>query len=150
MRLTLLTGSVSGTADMVADAAESLLTQAGLVVSRLSGANVEEFLASAPEAILVVTATTGMGEVPDDLLPLQLELNDRFPLLTGIPFGVIALGDSSYDDTFCQGGRDMRELLLELQGSEALPMLELDASETVNQDEDAGPWVADFLQALGH
>ena len=149
MRLTLLTGSVSGTADMVADAAESLLTQAGLVVSRLSGVNVEEFLASAPEAILVVTATTGMGEVPDDLLPLQLELNDRFPLLTGIPFGVIALGDSSYDDTFCQGGRDMRELLLELQGSEALPMLELDASETVNQDEDAGPWVADFLQALG-
>ncbi|SDT91971.1 flavodoxin domain-containing protein [Halopseudomonas salegens] len=149
MRLTLLTGTVSGTADMVADAAESRLIEAGVQTTRLSGANVEEFLASAPEAILVVTATTGMGEVPDDLLPLQLELNDRFPLLTGIPFGVIGLGDSSYDDTFCQGGRDMRELLLELQAREALPMLELDASETVNQDEDAEPWVAEFLKALG-
>ncbi|TVP90491.1 MAG: flavodoxin [Pseudomonadaceae bacterium] len=149
MRLTLLTGSVSGTADMVADAAETRLTDAGLAIARLSGANVEEFLASAPEAILVVTATTGMGEVPDDLLPLQLELNDRFPLLTGIPFGVIALGDSSYDDTFCQGGRDMRNLLLELHARETLPMLELDASETVNQDEDAIPWVVEFVAALG-
>lgn len=148
MRVTLLTGSVSGTADMVADAAQARLQAAGLQVSRLSGANLDEFLATEPDAVLVVTATTGMGEVPDDLLPLQAELSDRFPLLTDKPFAVIALGDSSYADTFCQGGHDMRQLLLELQASELLPMLELDASETVNQDEDAVPWVDQLVAAL--
>ena len=42
----------------------------------------------------------------------------------------------------------MRELLLELQGSEALPMLRLDASETVTPDTDAEPWLQDFIAAL--
>ena len=36
------------------------------------------------------------------------------------------------------GGEQMRELLLELQGREAQPMLRLDASETVTPDTDAG------------
>jgi len=40
------------------------------------------------------------------------------------------------------------ELLLELQGREAQPMLRLDASETVTPDTDAEPWVQAFITAL--
>ena len=60
---------------------------------------------------------------------------------------VLALGDSSYD-VFCGGGEQMRELLLELGMREVLPMLRLDASETVTPEDDAMPWLAELAKAL--
>jgi MioC protein len=47
-----------------------------------------------------------------------------------LPGAVIGLGDASYGDTFC-GGEQMRELFAELGVREVLPMLRLDASESV-------------------
>ncbi|MAD00460.1 flavodoxin [Pseudomonas abyssi] len=148
MHLVIISGSVFGTADLVADEAQGMCQAAGLTVSRLRPLELDALLALAPEALLVCCSTTGMGELPDSLAPLFHSMRDRFPLFTGVPFGVIALGDTAYGDTFCQGGEQMRELLLELQGSEALPMLRLDASETVTPDTDAEPWLQDFIAAL--
>lgn len=148
MHLVIISGSVFGTADLVADEAQALCQAAGLQVSRLRPLELDALLALAPEALLVCCSTTGMGELPDSLAPLFHTMRDRFPLFTGVPFGVIALGDSAYGDTFCQGGEQMRELLLELQGREAQPMLRLDASETVTPDTDAEPWVQAFITAL--
>ncbi len=66
----------------------------------------------------------------------------------GLPGAVIALGDSSYGDTYCGGGEQMRELFAELGVREVQPMLQLDASETVTPEADAEPWLAAFAQAL--
>jgi MioC protein len=61
---------------------------------------------------------------------------------------VIGLGDSSYGDTYCGGGEQVRELYAELGLREVLPMLRLDASETVTPETDAEPWIAEFIAAL--
>lgn len=45
-------------------------------------------------------------------------------------------------------GEQFRELLLELQASEALAMLQLDASETVTPETDAEPWLQEFAALL--
>ncbi|MBQ0741812.1 MAG: flavodoxin domain-containing protein [Pseudomonas sp.] len=148
MQVAILSGSVFGTADMVADEAASVCTSAGLEVVRVKPATVDAMLAAQPESLLVCTSTTGMGELPDSFMPFYLELQSRFPLLTKIPFGVIALGDSAYGDTFCQGGELMRELLLELQAEEVLPMLRLDASESVTPEVDAQPWLEQWVNTL--
>ncbi|CEA00666.1 flavodoxin [Pseudomonas saudimassiliensis] len=148
MRLAILSGSVFGTADFLADEAAERCAAAGLQVSRIKPASVDALLAADAQAILVCCSTTGMGELPDAIMPFYSELQTRFPLLTGIPFGVIGLGDSSYGDTFCQGGEQLRELLLELQAREALPMLRLDASETVTPEVDAEPWLDEFIGLL--
>lgn len=148
MHLVIVSGTVFGTADLVADEAQALLQAAGLQVSRLRSLNLDALLALQAEALLVCTSTTGMGELPEPLVPLFYEMRDRFPLLTGVPFGVIALGDAGYGDTFCQAGEDFRELLLELQAREAEPMLRLDASETVTPETDAEPWLQRFAAAL--
>ena len=42
----------------------------------------------------------------------------------------------------------MRELLLELQAVELLPMLRLDASESVTPETDAEPWLNELITAL--
>lgn len=149
MHLAVLSGSVYGTADLVADEAATRLRQSGLEVTRFKPVTVDALLEAAPDAILGCVSTTGMGELPDAFVPFFVSLQERFPLLTGMPFGVIALGDSAYGDTFCQGGEQFRELLLELQAVEALPMLRLDTSETVSPELEAEPWLDQFIAALG-
>lgn len=150
MKLVIISGSVYGTADLVADEAANQARAAGLEAVRMKGegASVDGLLAENADALLVCCATTGMGEIPDSLVAFHAELHDRFPLLTGLPFGVIALGDSAYGDTFCLAGEQWRDTLLELQAREALPMLRVDASETVTPETDAEPWLSDFYAAL--
>ncbi|TXI34502.1 MAG: flavodoxin [Aquipseudomonas alcaligenes] len=147
MKVAILSGSVYGAAEDVARVAQQVLQDGGFEAWHKPGVALDELLAFAPEALLVVTSTTGMGELPGNIQNLYYALRDRFPAWRGVPGAVIALGDSSYD-VFCGGGEQMRELLLELGVREVLPMLRLDASESVTPDEDAKPWLAELALAL--
>lgn len=147
MKVAILSGSVYGAAEDVARVAQQVLQDGGFEAWHKPGVALDELLAFAPEALLVVTSTTGMGELPGNIQNLYYALRDRFPAWSGLPGAVIALGDSSYD-VFCGGGEQMRELLLELGVREVLPMLRLDASESVTPDEDAKPWLAELAAAL--
>lgn len=148
MKVAILSGSVYGTAEEVARHAEGLLKQAGFDTWHNPRANLEDVLAFGPESFLVVTSTTGMGELPDNLQPLYYAIRDRLPAWSGLPGGVIALGDSSYGDTYCGGGEQVRELYGELGIREVLPMLRVDASESVTPEQDAEPWLAELADAL--
>jgi MioC protein len=147
MKVAILSGSVYGTAEEVARHAERLLQAAGLEAWHKPNLSLEELLAFGPEAFLTVTSTTGMGELPDNLLPLYGAIRDRLPAWQGLPGAVLALGDSSYD-SFCGGGELVRELYAELGLREVVEMLRLDASETVTPERDAEPWLQAFVAAL--
>ncbi|MGY4534995.1 MioC protein [Pseudomonas sp. TE3786] len=149
MKVAILSGSVFGTAEEVARHAEKLLKAAGLEAWHNPRATLDELKAFAPQAFLAVTSTTGMGELPDNLQPLFHAIRDVLPSeWRGLPGAVIGLGDASYGDTFCGGGEQLRELFAELGLREVLPMLRLDASESVTPETDAEPWLAEFGQAL--
>jgi len=104
MKVAILSGSVYGTAEEVARHAERVLNNAGFVAWHNPRASLADVQAFAPQAFLAVTSTTGMGELPDNLQPLYYAIRDHLPAWSGLPGGVIALGDSSYGDTFCGGG----------------------------------------------
>ena len=149
MKVAILCGSVYGTAEEVARHAKQLLTDAGCEVLLNSRATLADIQAFAPEALLAVTSTTGMGELPDNLAPLYSTIHDQLPAAwRGLPGGVIALGDESYGDTYCGGGQLMSELFAELGLRDVQPMLRLDASETVTPESDCEPWVEAFIKAL--
>ena len=149
MRVAILSGSVYGTAEEVARHAKQLLADAGFEVLLNTRATLVDIQAFAPEALLAVTSTTGMGELPDNLQPLYSSIRDQLPAAwRGLPGAVIGLGDASYGDTFCAGGEHMRELFAELGVREVLPMLRLDASESVTPETDAEPWLAELVTAL--
>ena len=148
MKVAILSGSVYGTAEEVARHAERLLREAGFDAWHNPRASLEEVRAFAPEAFLVVTSTTGMGELPDNLQPLYFAIRDQLPAWSGLPGGVIALGDASYGDTFCGGGELVRELYAELGIREVQAMLRLDSSESVTPETDAEPWLAELVTAL--
>lgn len=147
MKVAIVSGSVYGTAEEVARYAERQLKAAGFDAWYKPRVTLEELLAFAPEAFLTVTSTTGMGELPDSLLPLYSEIRDRLPAWSGLPAAVLALGDSSYD-TYCGGGELIRELYAELGLREVVEMLRVDSSETVTPETDAEPWLQAFAAAL--
>ena len=149
MKVAILCGSVYGTAEEVARNAKQLLTAAKCEVLLNTRATLADVQAFAPDAFLAVTSTTGMGELPDNLMPLYSQIRDLLPAAwRGMPGAVIALGDSSYGDTYCGGGQLMVELFAELGLREVQPMLRLDASESVTPESDCEPWVETYISAL--
>src|SRR5690554_7295100 len=91
---------------------------------------------AAVDAVLICTATTGAGDVPENIARFYVELDDQFPLQNGKPFGVVSLGDSSYDETFCNAGVLFEERFLELQGTQTVPRVTIDATETSSRSEE--------------
>ncbi|RDV24395.1 flavodoxin [Alteromonas aestuariivivens] len=145
-KLSIFAGSVYGNAQHVAEQVEENLASQGVDCELFTDPDVADFVDA--EAILVITSTTGQGDVPPNLEFVLSDLKDEFPLLNEKPFAVAALGDSSYGDSYCGGGRQFFELLSELQGKPVADMLEVDAIETLEPEEDVVKWVNDLKAQL--
>lgn len=91
MKVAIVSGTVYGTAEEVARHAQARLQAAGFEAWHQPRVQRAELEAFAPQALLVVTATTGMGELPDNLQALYASLRDQPPAWYGLPAAVLAL-----------------------------------------------------------
>ena len=148
LEIAILSGSAFGTAEEVARHAEGQLRAAGLDARHLPRVGLDELLALDPQALLVVTSTTGMGEVPDNLQALLDEIDASKPDWRGRPLAVIGLGDTCYGESFCAAALQAHMQLLALGMRDLQSQLQLDASETVTPEEDAEPWLARLAAQL--
>lgn len=57
--------------------------------------------------LLVVTSTYGAGEAPDSARAFVRKQMAQTPVLKGLSFAVLALGDRKYDATFCGFGKSL-------------------------------------------
>ena len=105
----ILVGTESGNAQMVADALKPVLGTAGHAVDVTDKAGGLADLQS-HDVFLVVCATHGSGDIPTNMLPLAETLERKRPNLSGRRYGVIALGDMTYQDTFCGGGKTLDKM----------------------------------------
>jgi MioC protein len=111
----ILVGTESGNAQMVADALKPVLGAAGHTVDVTDKAAARADL-EAHDVLLVVCATHGSGDIPTNILPLAETLERERPDLSGHRYGVIALGDMTYQDTYCGGGKKV-DRVFELCGA---------------------------------
>ncbi len=139
-------GSVFGAAERLAERAEEALKAGGHKAKIVDDPSVDDVLNA--KALLFISSTTGQGDIPDNLVPLIISLESQFPMLTGKPYGVIAMGDSSYGDTFCGAGRKIDALLGELQASPVVDRLDVDAIVDYDAEVPALPWLEHFGAAL--
>lgn len=136
----ILVGTESGNAQMVADALQPVLAAAGHAVDVTDKAATFADL-QAHDVLLVVCATHGSGDIPTNILPLVETLEREKSDLSGHRYGVIALGDMTYQDTFCGGGKKVDQVL-ELCGAKKVgERLEVDASTQPLPDEEALAWI---------
>ncbi|WP_395344547.1 flavodoxin [Ningiella sp. W23] len=144
--VSIFAGSVYGNAQHVAEEVQTMLEAEGASCEVFTDPSVDDFKEA--ESVLVITSTTGQGDIPPNLEFFHSELRDTFPLMDGKPFAVVALGDSSYGDSYCGGGRQFFELLNELQGKSVSELFEVDAMETLAPEEEVVPWVKTQLSEL--
>lgn len=143
----ILVGSVMGTAEAVAETVAAKLQQLDHQVSVNLQADISHILDNPQDILLVCTSNTGSGELPDNILPLYLQLTRDYPPISGRRYGVINLGDSSYT-TFNEGGQALDTALEDLGAQRIGDPLVLDASEGLDADEEAINWINEWVKLL--
>lgn len=143
----ILVGTMTGTAQLVADELESYLKAHGqkVQVDLMDDLRTDVFAADA--IFLVCTATFGQGDVPDNGRALFKDLQEKKPDLSAKQYGVIALGDRTYAQTFCRGGLQFDELLQSLGAERIGDALLCDASSGDLAEDKALEWISGWLDA---
>jgi MioC protein len=95
---------------------------------------------------LICTSTYGNGDVPDNAQALFASMETERPNLSAVTYGVIALGDITYKDTFCMGGIRFDKLLTELGARRAGEILKHDAGSGTMPEEVAAQWVVPWAE----
>ena len=112
--ITILVGTMTGTAEMVAQEVQTSLEAAGHQATIRMMDGLDAGLFQGGGTFLICTSTYGQGDVPDNAQALYNSLEAEKPNLAGVTYGVIALGDRTYKDTYCHGGIRFDKLLTEL------------------------------------
>ena len=97
---------------------------------------------------LICTSTYGQGDVPDNAKQLYESLQNARPDLSNVQYGVIALGDRTYAETFCNGGKRFDRILSELGARRIGEVMLHDASAGTMPEEVAVEWVGRWMQKV--
>ncbi len=148
--LTILVGTMTGTAQLVAQEIELTLEDGQARVRTLEMDRLDASVFSSAGTYLVCTSTYGQGDVPDNAKAFYDSLAKMRPDLSGVRYGVFALGDRTYGDTFCFGGKKFDALLSELGARRLGEVLLHDASAGTMPEEVALEWVQGWIKLCGH
>jgi MioC protein len=147
LSLTILVGTMTGTADLVAQEVQTALEAAGHAASIRMMDDLDASIFSGGGTFLICTSTYGQGDVPDNAQALYASLESERPDLSAVTYGVIALGDLTYKDTFCEGGTRFDGLLTELGARRVGEILKHDASSGTLPEEVAAQWIVPWAES---
>jgi len=141
MQITILVGTMHGNASSVAQALQFSADdiQATIDVLPMDGLDITVF--DQPGTFIICTSTTCVGDVPDNAQALFHSLDAQAKYLGHVRFGLVALGDSSYGDSFVGGGKQFDERLRDLGAQRLGEICVLDAMETSQPEDEAVAWL---------
>ncbi|MEP2652041.1 MAG: flavodoxin domain-containing protein [Paraglaciecola sp.] len=139
----IFVGSVYGNSQHVAEEVSAILTSSGFMVDVLLDPSVS--VVSDVSSLLFITSTTGEGDIPPNLEFFIHDLREQRIKLENKPFALVALGDSSYGDSYCGAGKKIFSLLTELRADAIAEMLEVDACETLEPEIKVVSWIKTIM-----
>ena len=142
-KLNLLWASEMGTAMEVADNIALMAKEKSIDVNQVELNDVSMDDLVIMKKVLVVTSTTGDGDLPMMGEDFWIELSEAEINLSNIEYSVCALGDSSHFD-FCGAGRKVDEKFQELGAKKILDRHECDGDTEGYED-----WSKNALEKLG-
>lgn len=141
MKINILVGTMTGTAQMCAQEIELALDGDDVQVATLLMDTLDASVFADREAVyLVCTSTYGQGDVPDNAKALYEALCSNKPDLSGVRYGVFGLGDRTYAETYNFGGKRFDDILAELGAERIGDRLMHDASSGTLPEEIAIEW----------
>ena len=145
MKLHLLVGTMTGTAQLVAQELELVWDDGEMQVETLLMDKLDSSVFAREGVFLIVTSTYGQGDVPDNAKNFYEDLKARRPDLSRVRYGVFGLGDRTYAETFNFGGKRFDDVLRELGAQRIGERVQHDASSGVLPEEMAVEWGEGWL-----
>ncbi|CAM3841193.1 assimilatory sulfite reductase (NADPH) flavoprotein subunit [Vibrio aquimaris] len=135
-KLSIIFASQTGNAKGVAETLEQEARAQGIAVDLFDASDYKGKQLAKETHVIIVASTNGEGEAPDNAIELHEFLQSKkASKLPNLQYGVIALGDSSYE-FFCQTGKDFDTYLSKLGATAFIERVDCD----VDYEADAASW----------
>jgi MioC protein len=144
----LIVGSESGNAEMVGDCVKDALESLDHRVELFREGGLSGIDFSGTKLVLLVSSSTGIGDIPQNIEPLYQDMIAERPNLSHIHYGLVGLGDRNYKESFLGGPKKWDALLTDLGAKRIGDRLELDATDHPCPDEDAVAWVREWIKTV--
>jgi MioC protein len=145
MKVTILVGTMTGTAQLCAQEMELALDDGETEVQTLLMDELDSSVFAREGVFLICTSTYGQGDVPDNAKALYEDLQKARPDLSHVRYGVFGLGDRTYAETFNFGGKRFDEILTQLGARRIGERHTHDASSGILPEETALEWCQQWL-----
>jgi len=143
-KLSIIFASQTGNAKGVAEALEQEAKAQGIAVELFDASDYKGKNLAKETHVIFVASTNGEGEAPDNAIELHEFLQSKkAPKLPNLQYGVIGLGDSSYE-FFCQTGKDFDAFLSKLGATPFIDRVDLD----VDYEAPAAEWRTSALEKV--
>ena len=143
--LDILYGTQTGNAEAVAEDAAALARTKGFAPLIAEMDEVDMAHLAAMQNLIVIVSTYGEGEMPDNAHQFWEALSaSTAPRLEALNYGVLALGDTSYDE-FCQAGKLVDTRLEQLGAKRLAARVDCD----VDFEDAAGTWLTSAIPEAG-
>lgn len=134
-KLTIIFASQTGNAKGVAESLEQEAKAQGIDVALFDASDYKGKNLAKETHVIIVASTNGEGEAPDNAIELHEFLQSKkAPKLPNLKYGVIGLGDSSYE-FFCQTGKDFDTYLSKLGATPFIDRVDCDVDYEVPASE---------------
>ena len=142
--LSVLYGTQTGNAEMIAQDVCEAASSLGFAPKNIELDSISiESLQEINHALFIVS-TYGVGEMPDNAQLFWEALSaSTAPRLENLNYGVLGLGDTSYDD-FCEAGKLLDMRLEQLGASRISERVDCD----VEYEDPANAWITNVLESL--
>ena len=142
--LTILYGTETGNSAGLARAAAEQAKTLGLDAIVVDMGEYKARSLKEEQDVLVIASTYGEGDPPQPAKAFfEFVEGRKAPSLAGVRFGVLALGDSTYEK-FCEAGKRLDRRFEELGAARLLPRVDCD----VDYDDPAAAWIVAALALL--
>ncbi len=146
LEVTILVGTMTNTAQLVAQEIELSCDDEDTRVNVQVMDGLDATAIKPGHLYLICSSTYGQGDVPDNARDFFESLGSVRPNLASVHYGVIALGDRTYLQTFCYGGKRFDALFAELGAQRIGEVCLHDASAGTMPEEVCVGWAQHWIE----
>lgn len=143
----ILVGSTLGGTEYVAEAAHSLLEEAGFDCEMQFDPDLNSLSLQSEQIWLICLSTHGAGDYPENFKPFVEQLQQVNASISDVKYGIIGIGDSNYD-SYCEAAKNFDFILEEMGAVRLGDRFEIDVSEYPIPEDRILDWIPLWIEDL--